>query len=737
MASWKSFSLRCLQKFTKKIILKMHSIVILSAILFATKFVFGLETNNPINDQSSEVETIVVKGQKQYFKGQIKKEEVNRVESLSKSIIQEKKATTFAQAIDNEKGVDSQTSCAFCGAKRISINGLKGEHTTILVDGIPLHSTVSGFYGIEAIPLDGVESIDIYRGAGASLTAPESIGGSINIITVDPFVPVKRTTLMYGHDGTYSVNLGASSKILDNAALFIGAQSSNNANFDVDQNGVTESPHQKNTNVLMKVTFRPTVNDELNLKMTYAKLTSFGGNPNDLTLSKPVSLTAGSSDFENYDVRKKYIGSLDKITDNINLVRKEITLNYQRQLDENSNLKLNLARAEQAQDAIYSHGYDYNNKDTIDYFNSEYQYVTDTHLYYLGFDIKTQRMNSTSLVLYDQMGLKKDNLVHAVNGIYFQDSWSMNNRNEVSLAIRGDQIKVDWSDLNKNIDKTMVAPRLYYKHTHSPIWTSRLGLGIGYRSPLTLFESQHGTDHNGFLVDITKIETAESFVYALMSQTESDAFEFSAHFTNLKNMAYGIDRASQSLPTIFTNSNEDYLVSVFDVSYGRKLTHKYQLEGIAEFFNYPAGYKSKLPVAAQERRFSLKSTYEDDQWNFVQKLNVVLAQDLSAYGYSDHYNIAYTDGDVMSPTYGETYYRDQKRQTSPTYFTLDLQFKRNLNKYWDFEFQIANVFDYTQTKAGDSPLTWAKHGNHFHLDNFHIWGPLQGRRFIVSLVGDF
>ncbi len=689
------------------------------------------------SEQQSQVNEIVVQGKENTKKRQIKKEEVNRVESLNKSVIQEKKATTFAQAIDNEKGIDSQTSCAFCGAKRISINGLKGEHTTILVDGIPLHSTVSGFYGIEAIPLDGVESIDIYRGAGASLTAPESIGGSINIITLDPFVPVKRTSLMYGHDGTYAVNLGVSARIFENAALFIGAQSSNNANFDVDQNGVTESPHQKNTNVLMKASFRPTEKDELSLKLTYAKLNSFGGNPHDLTLIKPVSLTAGSSDFENYDVRKKYIGSPDKITDNIALLRKEATLTYQRQLDESSNLKLNLARAEQAQDAIYSHGYDYNNRDSIDYLSSEYQYVSDTHLYYLGFDTKVQKMNSTSSVLYDQMGLKKDNLVHVVNGIYFQDTWSMNEKNEISWAVRGDQIKVDWSDLNKNVDKTMLAPRLYYKHTHTSIWTSRLGLGIGYRSPLTLFESQHGTDHNGFLVDITKIETAESFVYALSAQRENDAFEFSSHFTNLKNMAYGVDRASQSLPTIFTNSNEDYLISVLDISYGRKLTNDYQLEGIAEFFNYPSGYKSKLPVAAQERRLSLKSTYEDDLWTFVQKLNVVLEQNLSAYGYGDHYNIAYTDDDVMSPTYGETYYRDQKRQTSPTYFTLDFQFKRNLNKYWDFEFQVANVFDYTQTGAGDSPLTWAKHGNHFHLDNFHIWGPLQGRRFIVSLVGDF
>jgi outer membrane receptor for ferrienterochelin and colicins len=695
--------------------------------------------NTPATDAElqSQLNEIVVHERSSSTRRQLKKVEINPIESLSKSVIQEKNATTFAQAIDNEKGVDSQTSCAFCGAKRISINGLKGEHTTILIDGIPLHSTVSGFYGVEAIPLDGIESIDIYRGAGASLTAPESIGGSINIMTVDPFVPVKRSTLMYGHDRSSSFNFGASTKVTENAAVFIGGQISNNSNFDIDKNGVTESPQQKNINGFLKSTYRPTEKDEITLNLTYSKLNSYGGNPNDLTLNQPVSLTAKATDFENYDVRKKYIGDPQKITDNISLLRKEASFSYLRQIDENSNLKLSIARAEQSQDAIYSHGYDYNNKDTINYMNTEYRFATDKHLFRIGLDSKNQKMNSASKILYEQMGLKKDNLAHNMSGIYFQDTWFINDSNEISWALRGDHIKVDWSDLNKSIETTLLAPRLYYKYLHNSIWTSRIGLGLGYRSPLTLFESQHGTDHNGFLIDITKIEIAESFVYSLAAQRQSDTFEFSAHFTNLKNMAYGIDRANQSLPTLFTNSKEDYLISVFDINYGRKLTDSYQLEGTVELFIYPSQYKNKLPVAAQEKKFSMRSTYEAQNWSFVQKLNLIFEQDLSSYKYGDHYNIAYTDEDIMSPTYGETYYKDQKRQSSPTYFTLDLLYKRSLSKNWDFDFQITNVFDYTQTGAGDSPLTWVKHGNHFHLDNFHIWGPLQGRKFIISLTGEF
>ena len=84
-------------------------------------------------------------------------------------------------------GLITRPTCANCGAKRLRINGLKGEHTSILIDGLPLHSTISSFYGVDNIPVNGIENILVMRGAGASLTNPEAIGGTINIQTVDPF----------------------------------------------------------------------------------------------------------------------------------------------------------------------------------------------------------------------------------------------------------------------------------------------------------------------------------------------------------------------------------------------------------------------------------------------------------------------------------------------------------------------------------------------------------------------
>lgn len=686
---------------------------------------------------SSETQLIEIVVEDADRKKHIKKEEVNRVESIDKDSIAEKKATTFAQAIDDEKGVDTQTSCAFCGAKRVSINGLKGEHTTILIDGVPLHSTVSGFYGIEAIPLDGIESIDIYRGSGAALSAPESIGGALNILTVDPFVPVQKFKILYGDDQSGSINLSGSKKISDQSAIFLGTQISENQNIDQDQNFVTEKPHQKNFNFFSKLKIYLENLDELNFKWSYGKLTSYGGNPNDLRLDRPVSLTAQSSDFENNDVRKKFIGAPEKITDNIELERQELTLSYTKDISTDSKIKFNLAGAWQKQEAIYSHGYDYNNNDAVQFFGSEFQKIYSNHLIYTGIDYKKQTMTSTSDYLYRQMGLAKDNLTHSNLGLFVQDTWNIRDDHELSLALRFDHIQVNWLDLQNNLDRTMIAPRFYYKYIHNSIFTSRVGLGIGYRSPLTLFESQHGTDHNGFMINIKELETAESFLYSLLAQDEKNSFEVSTHLTKLKNMAYGIDQASTSQPTIFTNSTEDYLISVYDISYARKFSDFYKVEGVFEMMNYPNSYKIKLPVAATEKKFSLKSTYDNSVWNFQQKVNVIFEQDLSAYGYDQHYNIAYVDTDIMSPTFDQSVYLDQKRQDSPTYMTLDLSVKKNIHKYWDLEIEIKNVFDYTQTKAGDSPLTWAKHGSHFHLDNFHLWGPNQGRQFFISILGEF
>ena len=106
-----------------------------------------------------------------------------KTEVLDELMIENKHALSLTDAVNNEPGVYVSNECSMCGVKRVMLNGMKGEHTTILVDGLPTHTLISGFYGVDAIATTGVDRIEVARGAGASLITPEAIGGTINIAT--------------------------------------------------------------------------------------------------------------------------------------------------------------------------------------------------------------------------------------------------------------------------------------------------------------------------------------------------------------------------------------------------------------------------------------------------------------------------------------------------------------------------------------------------------------------------
>ncbi len=656
--------------------------------------------------------------------------------TVDRKKIDEKKSTTVGQILDLEQGVDVQTSCAFCGSKRITINGLKGEHTNILIDGLPLHSAVSSFYGVDAIPTAAIESIDIYRGAGAYFNTSEAIGGVVNILTADPFLKIRRVSILLGINQAQNLSFGSTSRISDNLAYFVGGQLSNNPNIDIDQNNVTEMPHQKNLSIETKIAYRPTYEQDLSLRVSVGSLQNFGGNRSDLRLSEAVSLTAQSSDFESFDTRKKFIGDEKKITDNIFLNRAETVLSYKNEINNYTIANFKIGRAEQVQDSIYSHGYDYSNRDTLLVSSFGFKFLTEEHTLDLVLDTKNQKMSSDSKVLFTKNNLAKDDFESTSYSLTIQDLWMPSDNLELESALRFSRPKVNWNYLSNQIDDNILSPKIFLKFKHNDLVYSKFGYTTGYRSPLTLFESQHGTDHNGFIVNIRKAEKAATLYYVFSMQRIDDYFNWSVFSTQIENMAYGIDKAALDSATEFVNSDQKYTIVNYDISYGKRVSQNFDFETTFEMFSYPDEYKEKLPVAAIEKRLLSAFNYRTDSVDYIAKVNVFFEQNLSKY-YNGNYNIAYTDSDPFSGTFNQTVYKDQKRQQMPTYYTLDLSMQKRISKIWSMNFEVKNVFNYTQTGAGDSPLSWSKHGNHFHLDNMHVWGPLSGRQILLQLLGSF
>lgn len=86
-------------------------------------------------------------------------------------------------ALQNINGIRPQLNCNICNTGDIHINGLEGSYTMVLIDGLPMVSSLSTVYGLSGIPNALIDRVEVVKGPASSLYGSEAVGGLINIIT--------------------------------------------------------------------------------------------------------------------------------------------------------------------------------------------------------------------------------------------------------------------------------------------------------------------------------------------------------------------------------------------------------------------------------------------------------------------------------------------------------------------------------------------------------------------------
>ncbi len=664
----------------------------------------------------------------EYPLSRVVRDSVVKKEVLRKERVQHKNAVSLARAIDLEPGVQTTLTCANCGSQRVTLNGMRGENTTILLDGIPAYSSVSSFYGMEAIPMAGISSIEIMRGAGSSLTAPEAIGGVVNLVTErtdqNRFSYLVRGGERESFNQQFLGIYGSAKR-----GTLISAQTNQLGFFDEDDNGVAESSAQSQRAVFIKHDHRPSDRLKVTLRSGYQNLELLGGATQHLRSKTYPSTLADETSFENGDVRRRFTGKLGQISDRIRLKRMDGGGSFLYHFDGETNVKGAFSLAKQEQLSVYSHGYDYDNDDMFRFFDLKVNRVIgEDHLLTVGVDHRNEEMNSDSKFLYRVNDFYRDSFTFDTLGVYLQDEWFISDRDELNLVLRFDTMNVEWQDprIDQNdLKGSVFAPRIHYKRSHTDALSSRLSFGVGYRAPLTLFESQHGTNEEGFEIGIKEFERAETFTYTLNYEGPLRSSAFSASLTQLRNMAYGDENEE---PIRFRNASETMSVGTFNFLHVEKVTSNWTVESSVDWFRMPDSYKDKLPIAAQETRARFISDYHFGKNEFVATLNVIGRRNLRSYNYDKNYNVLTEDPDTFEdvPT-------SQKSQIAPMFYTIDLFLQRQVTERLKLLAGVTNLLDYTQTKAKESPLSWRIHQDHVHLDNRHIWGPVQGRVLYAGL----
>ncbi|WEK33746.1 MAG: TonB-dependent receptor [Candidatus Pseudobacter hemicellulosilyticus] len=108
------------------------------------------------------------------------------VEVYTPQFFRKNPTPTIFDALQLVNGVRPQLNCNICNTGDIHINGLEGPYTMVLIDGMPIVSSLGSVYGLSGIPNSLVERIEVVKGPASSLYGSEAIGGLINVITKNP-----------------------------------------------------------------------------------------------------------------------------------------------------------------------------------------------------------------------------------------------------------------------------------------------------------------------------------------------------------------------------------------------------------------------------------------------------------------------------------------------------------------------------------------------------------------------
>lgn len=154
--------------------------------------------------------------------------------------------TTVAQGLSFQPGVRVENNCQNCGFQQVRINGLDGQYTQILIDSRPVFSALAGVYGIEQLPANMVDRVEVMRGGGSALFGSSAIAGTINIITKEPVrnsSSISHTTMSIGGSPALhnTTDINASIVSEDNKlGLAVFGQNTAKDAWDANGDGFTE-----------------------------------------------------------------------------------------------------------------------------------------------------------------------------------------------------------------------------------------------------------------------------------------------------------------------------------------------------------------------------------------------------------------------------------------------------------------------------------------------------------------
>ena len=376
------------------------------------------------------------------------------VEVYTPTLFKKNPSPNIFESLQMVNGVQPQLNCNVCNTGDIHINGMEGPYTMILIDGMPIVSSLSTVYGLAGIPNSLIKRVEIVKGPASTLYGSEAVGGLINIITKDPLnaeklkVDVSSTSI-----GEYNADITTGFK-LRNASSIIGINYFNYWNRrDINNDNFTDVTLQNRFSIFNKWNFKTRNNRTASLAGRYVFENRWGGELQWNKNYRGTDVIYGESILTNrYELIGKY----------------EI----------NNNLSADLSYNFHHQDSYYG-TIKYDAKQHVAFGQFRWNKTFGKHDLLVGLPFRMTYYDDNSPATATPS--KNKPAVTYLPGIFVQDEFKSSQKLTTLIGLRYDY---------NNLHGSILTPRLSFKFSPNPNNTLRLSGGNGYRV-VNLFTEDH------------------------------------------------------------------------------------------------------------------------------------------------------------------------------------------------------------------------------------------------------
>ncbi len=470
-----------------------------------------LEVNFEIEEDVLNIESVVVTADRNQTN---RAEAAVVVTTISPRLMTVTQSVNIAEGLCFTPGLRTETDCQNCGFTQLRMNGMEGPYTQILMNSRPVFSGLAGVYGLELIPTNMVERMEVVRGGGSALFGGNAIAGTVNIITKEPLhnkFSLDGRLGIIGVGGEKNSDASLDRQLNMNTSIisddkktggYIYTMLRNRESHDVNGDDFSELVEMKNTTFGFNAFHKPSAKSKISLDGYRISEYRRGGNkldylPHEADIAEQLDhlITGGNLSYDLFTN-----GKYDKVSIYASAQHVDRASYY---------------GAQQDPDAYGD------TKNLTASVGANYSFHADHFLFapsfiIVGIDNTTDHLKDVKLGANGKSNTTLTKQTVNTLGTFIQHDWKSEKVN-LSVGLRYDNYWItDHENNDDRISNGVLVPRASVMYKLTPDMRFRLGYAQGYRAPQVFNEDLHIE-----LVNATRVET---FNDPNLKQETSNAF---------------------------------------------------------------------------------------------------------------------------------------------------------------------------------------------------------------------